>query len=186
MSNQVSSLVSLLMMATNATSNSHFDNLSEFLMYLEKNIVFKTTSCQNELQICPELNFFKFVSTCHLFQRTSAFYIIPSFYVYSIIAKKNTFNQDLIIVFLICQNTSFFFGLVDGEQYLNSDLLLLCLYKKFKDFTFTKGVKPNLNRIRKPVLPVIIFQSRTKTEPEKINFGEPELELNPRKIESES
>ena len=46
-----------------------------------------------------------------------------------------------------------------------------------------QGVKPNPNRIRKPVLPVIVFKSRTGTEPEKIKFGEPELEINPRKTE---
>ena len=173
------------MMTPNTTSSSRFDNLSDFLMYqyLEKTIVFKTTFCQNELQICPGVKLFSslfplvicfnglyFLYTC----------IIYSFYVYSIIRNKNTFNQDLIIVFLIFQIASFFFGLVDGEQYLNSDSLLFCLYKKFKDFTFNQGVKPNPNRIRKLVLPVIIFQTRTGTEPEK-KFGEPKSKLNPKK-----
>ena len=164
------------MMATNTISSLHFNNLSDFLMYFEKTIVFRLFLVKTSYKSVPELNFFQ-VCFHLLFASTALpFYIIHSFYVYSIITNKNTFNQDLIIVFLICQNTSFFFGLIDGEQYLNSDSLLLCLYKKFKDFTFTKDVKPNPNRIHKLVLPVIIFQSRTGTEPEKIKFAKPKPE----------
>ena len=66
---------------------------------------------------------------------------------------------------------------------LGLDFYDIVIYKKLKLLysaqTQKQGVEPDPNRIRKPVLTVIIFWTRTGTEPEKIKFAEPELELNP-------